>query len=104
MYAIRSYYGSPDQLERTLERMAANLGAATDTYATTVDLSAQAADLEAGMAILADLLRRPRFAEERLELARKQSLEGIRRQNDEPDAIAGRALAFLNQLHQMLCR
>jgi len=84
---------SPDQLERTLERMAANLGAATDTYATTVDLSAQAADLEAGMAILADLLRRPRFAEERLELARKQSLEGIRRQNDEPDAIAGRALA-----------
>jgi len=84
---------SPGQLEATLERMAANLAVATDTYATTVDLSAQAGDLEAGLAILADLLRRPGFAEEHLELARKQSLEGIRRQNDEPGAIAGRAFA-----------
>lgn len=83
---------APDALDRTLERLAADLGAATDTYATTIDLSLQASDLETGLEILADLLRRPTFAPERLELARKQAIEGIRRQNDEPGEIASRAL------------
>lgn len=83
---------APDALDRTLERLAADLGVTTDTYATTIDLSLQASDLEAGLAILADLLRRPAFAPERLELARKQAIEGIRRQNDEPGEIASRAL------------
>jgi zinc protease len=84
---------TPDMLDRTLERLAADLSVATDTYATAFDLSLQAGDLEAGMGILADLLRRPTFAPERLELARKQAIEGIRRQNDEPEAIASRALS-----------
>lgn len=83
---------TPDGLDRALERLAADLGVSTDTYATTVDLSLQATDLETGLVILADLLRRPAFAPERLELARKQMIEGIRRQNDEPEEIASRAL------------
>jgi zinc protease len=83
---------TPDTLDRTLERLAADLSVATDTYATTFDLSLQADDLEVGLGLLADLLRRPAFAPERLELARKQAIEGIRRQNDEPEAIASRAL------------
>jgi zinc protease len=83
---------TPDALDRTLERLAADLSVTTDTYATTFDLSLQAGDLEAGMGLLADLLRRPGFAPERLELARKQAIEGIRRQNDEPEAIASRVL------------
>jgi zinc protease len=84
---------SPDAVDRELERLAADLAVHGDTYATTVDLSLQAQDLEAGLALLADLLRRPGFAPERLELARKQQLEAIRRQNDEPEGIAARAMA-----------
>lgn len=83
---------SPDELDQTLERQAANLSAATGTYATTLDLSVQASDLPLGLAVVADLLRRPGFAPERMELARKQIIEGIRRQNDLPSSIASRAL------------
>jgi len=82
----------PDDLDHRLEQLAANLSVATDPYATTIDLSLLAGDLETGLAILADLLRRQAFAPERLELARKQMIEGIRRQNDEPGEIASRAL------------
>lgn len=83
----------PQALDEALERMAADLGAAADTYAITLGLSLQAQDLKTGLGLLADVLRRPAFAAERLEMARKQSLEAIRRQNDEPEAIAARALS-----------
>lgn len=83
---------TPAALDNRLEQLAANLGVATDAYATMIDLSLLASDLETGLSILADLLRRPAFAPERLELARKQMIEGIRRQNDEPGEIASRAL------------
>ena len=84
---------SPDELDQILERQAANLSAATGTYATTIDLSVQASDLPLGLAVISDLLRRPGFAPERMELARKQIIEGIRRQNDLPSSIASRALS-----------
>ena len=64
----------------------------TDSYATTCELSLRAADLEPGLGLLADLLRRPRFDSGRLELARRQAIEGVRRQDDNPQAIAQRAL------------
>ncbi|WP_035057754.1 pitrilysin family protein [Desulfuromonas sp. TF] len=84
---------SPDELDRILERQAANLSVATGTYATTIDLSVQASDLPLGLAVVADLLRRPGFAPERMELARKQIIEDIRRQNDLPSSIASRTLS-----------
>ncbi len=84
---------SPEEFDEELERMAADLGVATDTYATTCDLSLRSADLAAGLNLLGDLLRRPRFAPERLELARNRALEAIRRQNDDPGSIAQRTLA-----------
>lgn len=83
---------SPEQVDEALERMAANLSVASDAYATSYDLSLQAQDLEGGMAILADMIRQPRFDTRRLEIARKQAIEGIRRQNDQPNAVASRAL------------
>lgn len=84
---------SPDELDRILERQAANLSASTGTYATTLDLSVQASDLPLGVEVIAELLRRPGFARERMELARKQIVEGIRRQNDLPSSIASRAIS-----------
>ncbi|OGR29552.1 MAG: hypothetical protein A2091_13225 [Desulfuromonadales bacterium GWD2_61_12] len=84
---------APAEVDELLEQLAADFSVGMDSYATTLSLSLQSADLETGMALLADFLRRPAFAGERLELARRQQLEGVRRQNDEPQAIAARALA-----------
>ncbi|ALC17062.1 putative Zn-dependent peptidase [Desulfuromonas soudanensis] len=83
---------SPDEVDRMLERLAADFSAGSDDYATTLELSLQSGDLDAGLGLLADVLLKPGFAPERLELARKQAIEGVRRQNDDPGSIASRAL------------
>lgn len=83
---------TPAQIEELLEKMAARLSVSTDTYTTTLHLSLRAEDLETGLELLGDFLRRPRFDEGRFELARKQLLESIRRQDDHPSSVASRAL------------
>ncbi len=83
---------SPEQLEAELEAMAAELSIGSSTYRYTVDLSLHQQDLARGVEILADLLRRPRFDEKRFELARKQLIEQVYRQNDDPESVAARLL------------
>jgi zinc protease len=83
----------PDELEETLDRLAVDLSVSTGTYTTTLGLSLRNEQLERGMAILADILRRPVFAADRLELARKEAIEGVRRQDDDPSSVASRALS-----------
>lgn len=82
----------PEAFDDELERLAADLSVTTDSYATTCELSLRSSDLDAGLGLLADLLRRPRFDSGRLDLARRQAIEGLRRQNDLPAAIAQRTL------------
>lgn len=83
---------SPLDLEAELESMAAEVSVSSSSYYIAVKLSLHQQDLQRGVEILADLLRRPRFDSERLELARKQLLESIHRQNDDPRALAARLL------------
>ena len=83
---------SAAQIDTDLEQMAADFAVSADTYALTLDLSLQASDLTRGLDLLQEVLRTPAFEPERLELARKQMLEAIRRQNDHPQAIASREL------------
>ncbi len=84
---------TPAELETELEAMAAELSVSSSAYSYQIDLSLHQRDLQRGIEILADLLRRPRFDSERLELARSRMLESIRRKNDDPGSIAGRLLA-----------
>lgn len=83
---------SPEALDEFLDHLAANLSASMGPYTSQLDLSLRTQDLAQGIAVLADLLRRPRFAPERLELARLQAQEQVRRQNDSPGAISRRLL------------
>ena len=83
---------SAAQIDTELEQLAADFSVAADTYALTLDLSLLAGDLPKGLDLLQDVLLAPAFEPERVELARKQMLEGIRRQNDHPQTIASRAL------------
>jgi zinc protease len=82
----------PQAFDDKLEGLAANLSVSSGSYAVSSNLSLHRDDLEPGLTLLADLLRRPRFDKLRMELARRQMLEGIRRQNDESGAIAQRHL------------
>ena len=83
---------SPVELEAELEAMAAILTVSSSAYGYEIDLSLNQKDLSRGIEILADLLRRPRFDVERMELVRSQMLESIYRKNDDPGSIAGRLL------------
>jgi zinc protease len=83
---------SPMQVDEALETMAANLSVFSDSYATTFGLSMRSQDMEEGMAILAAILREPSFDPGRLTLARNQAIENIRRQDDQPNSVASRAL------------
>ena len=56
-------------LEERLDLLAANLGSGMGPYTTSLDLSVRRDDLKEGLTILADLLRRPAFAADKLELA-----------------------------------
>jgi len=83
----------PAEFEAELEALAIDLSVASSTYGFVVDLSLQRQDLERGLELLTALLRRPGFDAERMELARKNLLESIRRKNDDPETIAARILA-----------
>lgn len=83
---------SPQAFDDKLEGLAADLSVSSGSYSVSSNFSLHRDELEPGLALLADLLRRPRFDKLRMELARRQMLEGIRRQNDEPGAIAQRHL------------
>ncbi|SHI48877.1 zinc protease [Malonomonas rubra DSM 5091] len=80
------------ELEAELEAMAAKLAVSSSSYDYSVDLSLHLRDLQRGVEILADILRRPRFEQQRLELAKQQLQEAIRRKNDDPGEVASRLL------------
>ncbi|MCF6267872.1 MAG: insulinase family protein [Desulfuromusa sp.] len=84
---------TPSELEAKLEAMAAILTVSSSSYGYEIDLSLNRQDLESGIEILADLLRRPRFDTARMELVRTRMLESIRRKNDDPGSIARRLLS-----------
>lgn len=83
---------SAEQVDNDLERLAADLSVSADTYALTLDLSLLADDLLGGLDLLQEVMRTPAFEPDRVELARKQLIEGIRRQDDHPQSIASRTL------------
>ncbi|MGE4544942.1 MAG: M16 family metallopeptidase [Pedobacter sp.] len=83
---------SADEVEADLERMAADLSVSSETYATVLNLSLQTADLDQGVGLLTDMMRRPLFEPQRVELARRRMLEGIRREADSSAVVAQKTL------------
>jgi len=84
---------TPRQFEEKLANMAVDMSVNSDTYAYTLGMSLHQRDLRESFALLALLLRQPRFDAERVDLACKRLIEGVRRQNDNPDALASRLMA-----------
>lgn len=83
---------TPGELDETLEFMASSVESAFGSDLGTVSLNSLTKNLEQTLQLFSDLLFRPRFDEQRLAVAKQQAIEMIRRQNDDPKALADREL------------
>lgn len=86
---------SPDEVDEELEQLAATISIGFSKESGSASLDVLKKDLKRGVQIFADLLRRPAFEQSRVELAKLQALEGIRRRQDSPGSIVGREFAKL---------
>ncbi len=83
---------SGEELNESLEEMGALLETSVGRTSGRANLSVLTSDLEEGLELLAEVLRRPRFDPEELDRAKNRKIEEIRRVNDDPDSIAYREL------------
>ncbi|MBI3597502.1 MAG: insulinase family protein [Nitrospirae bacterium] len=81
---------SGDALDEELEFMAAELSSSIGSDAGFASLDILAKDLDRGLALFADMLMHSAFPQDKLDLAKQQVLESIRRRNDDPAGIASR--------------
>ncbi|AEB12656.1 M16 family metallopeptidase [Marinithermus hydrothermalis] len=81
---------APAALDEALEFLAATVEASANPFFAEVRFNTLSDQLPEVLEIFADVLMRPRFDPERLEVARGRMLEAIRRQNDDPVQLAVR--------------
>ena len=83
---------TPAALDDELEFMASAVESSFGTDMGTVSMTTLSRNLPRTLQIFSDVLLRPRFDQTRLEIARKQALEALRRQNDDPKELGDREL------------
>ncbi|SLM47074.1 putative Peptidase M16 [Nitrospira japonica] len=88
---------SAEQVDQELEQFAGDVGIAIGRLSGSASLDVLNKDFKRGLDIFAGLIRSPSFEPARLELAKLQAIEGIRRRQDNPGSIVSRE--FLKQLY-----
>jgi zinc protease len=78
---------SPDELDDYLEGKAATVETSIGNNFGSGSMSCLSQDLPDILGVFADVLRNPVFAEDRIDMERKQITAGIARQNDNPQGI-----------------
>lgn len=86
---------SPEALDEELDFLAADLEIEIADVYGSASLSILSKDLDRGLEILFDILRRPAFRADKLEVLKAQALDGLRARNDSTAAIEGRELNLL---------
>ncbi len=81
---------SGDQIDRELETMAASIETSISDESGSIHTSMLKEDLDKVLPILADILRRPVFDPEKIDLARIEARTDISRRNDDIGQIADR--------------
>ncbi|MDH4158615.1 MAG: insulinase family protein, partial [candidate division Zixibacteria bacterium] len=79
-----------ERVDEELEQFAGDIGISIGRQSGSASLDVLSKDLKRGLQIFAGLIRTPTFELERVELAKLQSIEGIRRRHDSPGSIASR--------------
>lgn len=83
---------APEAMDDELEFMASAVESGIGSDMGTVSLTTLKKNFGRTLQIFSDVLLRPDFSEERVEIYRRQSIENLRRQNDDPKEIAGREI------------
>ena len=86
---------SAEQVDEELEQFAGELGISIGRQSGSASLDVLSKDLNRGLQIFAGLIRTPAFEPARVELAKLQAIEGIRRRQDNPGSIVGREFVKL---------
>ena len=79
-----------DELDDFLEARAARVEAGAGQDSTNISMNILKNDFDAVFPIFVDLLQRPAFRQEKIDLAKNLANTGISRRNDEPGSIVGR--------------
>ena len=83
---------TPEKIDDELEFMASAVESGIGSDMGTVSLTALKKNFSRTLQIFSDVLLRPDFSDQRVEIARRQTVERLRRQNDDPKEIAGREI------------
>jgi zinc protease len=86
-----------EQVDEEVEQYAIDINMSMGRQSGTASLDVLSKDLARGMRIFGGLLREPAFEPARVELAKLQAIEAIRRRQDNPGSIVNRE--FLKQLY-----
>lgn len=86
---------SAQQVDEELEQFAGDLSISIGRQSGSASLDVLSKDLKRGLQIFAGLIRAPAFDPARVELAKLQAIEGIRRRQDNPGSIVSREFVKL---------
>ena len=86
---------TPEELDERVEFLAASLSSYAGDTRGGVNLSLLSKDIDEGLALLVEMLRYPRFDEERLRQAKERNLQNIKRRNDSTSSIEDIEWGFL---------
>jgi len=81
-----------EKLNDELEFMGSSIESSIGDDAGTLYMSTLTRNLDRTLQLFAQVLMAPAFREDKVELARRMSIESLRRQNDDPKAVADREL------------
>lgn len=85
----------PDELNELLEGLGASVETSVSDTHASVFMSTLSDSTDRVLEVFADVLREPRFAQEKVDLAKSQAKSEISRRNDQPQQIAFRELMKL---------
>ncbi len=88
---------SSEQVDEELEQFAGEISIGLGRQSGSASLDVLSKDFTRGLQIFAGLIRAPAFDPARVELAKLQAIEGIRRRQDNPGSVVGRE--FIKMLY-----
>jgi zinc protease len=84
-----------EQFDERADFLAAQIGSSMGDTAASASLNCLADNFDDSMKLFIEMLREPRFQEDRLKLAKDQILQDMKKRNDESEAIEGREFSVL---------
>ncbi|HEX8129387.1 MAG TPA: pitrilysin family protein [Pyrinomonadaceae bacterium] len=79
-----------EEFDEAADFLAAGINSSMSLLQGNAGLNVLAKDTDAGLALYFDMLRNPRFQEDRIKLAKSQIIQSMERRNDRTDAIENR--------------